>query len=94
VQPPPASVAPAPAPTPAVAPVVRSAHAKLVETHGAKVAGWIEKQEVHNGMTTSGVLAARGNPSARDAVTADVEVWTYGAQKIVFTKGKVTSIGK
>jgi tetratricopeptide (TPR) repeat protein len=90
VQPPPASVAPAPAATPVVSP----AHAKLVKTYGAKVAGWIEKHEVHNGMTTAAVLAARGNPSARDAVTAEVEVWSYGAQKIVFTKGKVTSIGK
>ena len=65
-----------------------------MKTYGAKVAGWIEKHEVHNGMKAAAVLAARGNPSARDAVTAEVEVWTYGTQKIVFTKGKVTSIGK
>ena len=89
---PPAPAAPAPVPAPAA--VVSPAHAKLVKTYGAKVAGWIEKHEVHNGMKAAAVLAARGNPSARDAVTAEVEVWTYGTQKIVFTKGKVTSIGK
>jgi tetratricopeptide (TPR) repeat protein len=89
--------APAPAattPPPPPAPVVTAAHAKLVKTYGAKVAGWIEKHEVHNGMTAAAVLAARGAPTKRDAVTAEVDVWSYGAQKIVFTKGKVTSVGK
>jgi hypothetical protein len=94
VAPPAGSPAATPAPKPAPVAAVDPAHAKLVKTYGAKVAGWIEKHEVHVGMNAAAVFAARGNPASKEKVTDDVAVWTYGTQKIVFTKGAVSSVGK
>lgn len=69
-------------------------HAQLVTTFGAQDASLIEVGQVRVGMTAAAVIAARGNPSRREKVPPDSELWHYGSTEIGFTKGKVTHIGQ
>jgi hypothetical protein len=69
-------------------------HAKLVATYGAKNAGYVEAGEIHVGMSAAAVIAAKGNPSRREKVPPNSELWHYGSQEIGFTNGKVTHIGQ
>ncbi len=69
-------------------------HAQLVAKFGGQDATLIESGQVRVGMTMAAVLATRGNPSRREKVPPDSELWHYGSAEIGFTKGKVTHIGQ
>lgn len=68
-------------------------HQALVKKFGADVAIAIETGLVRKGMTMDAVLQARGQPSQKERIPPDAELWTYGADRISFVKGKVTYVG-
>jgi hypothetical protein len=68
-------------------------HQALVKKFGTELAVAIETGLVRKGMTMEAVLEARGQPSQKERIPPDAELWTYGADRISFVKGKVTYVG-
>lgn len=61
--------------------------------YGAGAADAILTGRVTKGMTAQQVLAAKGQPSKRERITAGNEQWYYPGARIIFTKGRVSYIG-
>ena len=68
---------------------------ELVDRYGQDHADAILAQKVLKGMSMDEVTDARGRPDSKVIVPPeDDEMWRYGADRIVFLKGKVTYVGQ
>jgi hypothetical protein len=64
----------------------------LVAHYGKHHAALIEQGNIDIGMNGDEVRFAWGDPSGRDAKGKSKEVWNYGEDKVVFTRGKVSAV--
>ena len=66
--------------------------AELVARHGATMADAIASGQVLQGMTQQQVLETRGQPNRREELTPTDQIWHYGAERVMFSAGKVTFV--
>lgn len=66
---------------------------QIIATYGPEFADHILEGRIVAGMTKEQAFAARGEPSRKDAVPPDDELWYYGSDRVAFFKGKVTYAG-
>jgi regulator of protease activity HflC (stomatin/prohibitin superfamily) len=68
-------------------------YAALAQKYGAKTADAISSHTILIGMTQDQVIESKGQPMAKQVVPPSDELWKYGADQIVLTKGRVTYVG-
>jgi len=66
--------------------------AALTSRYGRKHAGLIVQGHIDVGMNQEEVTLAWGEPSGKLPKGRTQEVWDYGSDKVVFTKGKVSAV--
>jgi hypothetical protein len=69
-------------------------HASLIAKYGAKHADAIVARQALPGMTTAEVIAALGEPSNREVIPPNDELWHYATQQITVIDGKVSYVGR
>lgn len=67
---------------------------QVVEMHGEEFADQILNGEIVVGMNIEQVIAARGEPSRKDLIPPDDELWYYGVGSVSFYKGEVAYVSK
>lgn len=67
---------------------------QLVAQFSATQADAIITGNLALGMTSAAVLAARGEPTGKEVIPPSEELWTYGRERVVLSKGRVTYIGQ
>lgn len=65
---------------------------QLTETHGAETAEAILAATVLKGMTLEQVLLARGEPTRKEVIPPDAELWHYPGGEVAFSQGKVSYV--
>ena len=76
-----------------VAETARSARrSELTARYGATIANAIVAGQVIQGMTAQQVIEARGQPARREEITPTDQIWHYGAERVMFSNGRVTFV--
>jgi len=66
---------------------------ELTTRYGAAAAQKIAAGNIDIGFTRDEVADAWGNPDSRTQSTKSREIWVYGNDKVMFTRGKVSAVG-
>jgi hypothetical protein len=66
--------------------------AELIRKYGRKTADLILAGQIAKGWNEEEVSLAWGEPSDKDTSVPGQELWNYGNDKVVFTRGKVTDV--
>jgi len=65
---------------------------ELTARYGATIANAIVAGQVIQGMTAQQVIEARGQPARREEITPTDQIWHYGAERVMFSNGRVTFV--
>ena len=65
---------------------------ELTETHGAEIADAILAGTVLREMTREQVVLARGEPTRKEVIPPDAELWHYPGGEVAFSGGKVSYV--
>ncbi|MBO6717262.1 MAG: peptidoglycan-binding protein [Rhizobiaceae bacterium] len=66
---------------------------RIVALHGDEFVDEILEGRIVVGMTKEHAFAARGEPSRKDTIPPDDELWYYGNERVTLYKNKVTYVG-
>jgi hypothetical protein len=66
--------------------------AELRRKYGRKAADLIVAGQIAKGWNEEEVALAWGEPGDKDTSTPGQEIWNYGSDKVVFTRGRVTDV--